>query len=1109
MSHPVANILATAQQTASGPGSARIEHPRRRISFGWLAILPSLVVRGGIVFGIFVSASLAPACLGAEFDPNSPRQTISLNGEWFFQRDQGADWKKVRVPSSFQEHEGTEFHGVGWYRKAIEPPVVPAGRRVLLHFQAAATEAEVWWNGERLGTHLGGWTPFRFDITELVRRAPPGRAHELRVRLDEKVGHNTQGFLPVIAPHFGGLWQDVALLVVPETYADDLQMLAVGEPGSGELRLEIPLAGQSATSLTNVTLRCRLRGQETWVDLSPSSHRSGQTLFVRAPVAGARPWSPAEPNLYEVEVALPGAEADRVRTRAAFRSIEAFGQQFRLNGRPLNIRGLLDWGYAAPRVAPAAGEAMWRSELEFARAHGFNLMKFCLWIPPQRYLELADEMGVLAWMEYPTWHPNFTAKFLAPLRREFREFFLYDRNHPCVVLRSLTCETGPSAQLSVLQSLYDSAHELIPGALVEDDSSWIGWNRVHDFYDDHPYGNNHTWIKTLEGFNDYILAHGLKPLVLGEATAADTWLDREALLARLGEERPWWAPGVLDDSARWMEQMRRLAGSGGLAQLRPDSLRYGLLMRKYQIEAFRREVPYGGHVISVIRDVPNAPMGLLDHVGRSKWTDAEWSWQRDTLCLLKTGEDARSFCSGKPLRGEILLSHFGPEAIADGRLSVTLEAPGQTAPPLQRREVNSLQQNPGTLARLLALDWPAPDVATPTHLVIRAELKTAQGDFRNEWPVWIVPANSPESLNAVQVHASLAAALRRELFPGCPTFDFSTNSTRVDPGRNGLVVVASRFDDELVRFLEAGGRVLLLPDGRPHSLPLGAHWFLRGAPYIPDHSLSRQIPRDLFVELQHFDLAADIVPNLSCLEAFDPILMLWDTHDLKTVKTHGVIFETRAAQGRLLVSAARHDGTHNAAGRWLLGVLLNHLRSAEAPHHALPDETWAYLKSKLHAEQTNLVNRAWEFRPDPQNEGLTRGWHNPKLASDEGWKDIRIGAYWESQGYPALDGWAWYRLWVDIPQSWQGRDIFLSFAGVDDVYELYVNGELAGKGGDLATHQDALSEKKSHNLSGLVQPGQKALIAVRVHDWYGAGGIFRPVTLGTIPFNPSLDLLVE
>jgi beta-galactosidase/beta-glucuronidase len=75
------------------------------------------------------------------------------------------------------------------------------------------------------------------------------------------------------------------------------------------------------------------------------------------------------------------------------------------------------------------------------------------------------------------------------------------------------------------------------------------------------------------------------------------------------------------------------------------------------------------------------------------------------------------------------------------------------------------------------------------------------------------------------------------------------------------------------------------------------------------------------------------------------------------------------------------------------------------------------------------------------------------------------------------------------------------------MYELYINGQLAGKGGDLATRKDALNEKKSHKITRLVKPGSRALIAVRVYDWYGYGGIFRPVTLGTLPFNPELDLL--
>ena len=84
-------------------------------------------------------------------------------------------------------------------------------------------------------------------------------------------------------------------------------------------------------------------------------------------------------------------------------------------------------------------------------------MKFCLWIPPRRFLELADEMGMLVWLEYPTWHPQLDKEHLPDLQQEFGEFFQYDRVHPSAMLRSLTCETGPSADIQVIQSLYDRA----------------------------------------------------------------------------------------------------------------------------------------------------------------------------------------------------------------------------------------------------------------------------------------------------------------------------------------------------------------------------------------------------------------------------------------------------------------------------------------------------------------------------------------------------------------------------------------------------------------------------------------------------------------------------
>jgi beta-galactosidase len=101
---------------------------------------------------------LGTTLLAAE--TNSGHQQISLDGDWLFQPD-GApadQLKTVRVPSSFQSHEGIEGHGIRWYRKELAPLPLPSGKSVLLQFQAAATEAEVWCDGQQLGTHLGGWT---------------------------------------------------------------------------------------------------------------------------------------------------------------------------------------------------------------------------------------------------------------------------------------------------------------------------------------------------------------------------------------------------------------------------------------------------------------------------------------------------------------------------------------------------------------------------------------------------------------------------------------------------------------------------------------------------------------------------------------------------------------------------------------------------------------------------------------------------------------------------------------------------------------------------------------------------------------------------------------
>jgi hypothetical protein len=121
-----------------------------------------------------------------------------------------------------------------------------------------------------------------------------------------------------------------------------------------------------------------------------------------------------------------------------------------------------------------------------------------------------------------------------------------------------------------------------------------------------------------------------------------------------------------------------------------------------------------------------------------------------------------------------------------------------------------------------------------------------------------------------------------------------------------------------------------------------------------EHPLTRTVPRDLLVELQAFDLAGPVVPDLDWLENLDPILLLWDTHDLHTVKTHGLIFETRVGHGRLLVSAVNHRGAGNAAGQWLLAALVRHLTQDPAPIHQLTDKQWSRVKTQMRTRKVSF-----------------------------------------------------------------------------------------------------------------------------------------------------------
>ncbi len=157
------------------------------------------------------------------------------------------------------------------------------------------------------------------------------------------------------------------------------------------------------------------------------------------------------------------------------------------------------------------------------------------------------------------------------------------------------------------------------------------------------------------------------------------------------------------------------------------------------------------------------------------------------------------------------------------------------------------------------------------------------------------------------------------------------------------------------------------------------------------------------------------------------------------------------------------------------------------------------------AESTISLQTDWLFKPDPDDKGSPEAWYALDY-DDSAWSSIDAGKRWEAQGFPDVDGFAWYRKWVDVPAEWDGKDIWFISAGINDSYVLYCNGTRVnsfGDEGNVCTAELATAAI----LGGRMKPGEKNLLAIRVLDWGNSGGLWNlPCILTTDP--GQLDMVV-
>jgi beta-glucuronidase len=341
--------------------------------------------------------------------------TLKIPGDWNSQAER------------LQLYEGTI-----WMRRVFEADPKP-GKHYMLYFGAVNYEAHVYLNGQKLGMHKGGFTPFQFDVTGKLSR---GR-NFIVVKADNS---RHQDEIPTVNTdwwNYGGITRDVLLAELPSTYIADYKVqLAKGDAG----RIEgwVQLAGAArANQQVNLSI------PEAGIKTSVRTDAQGRAA-IAIPAGKLQLWTPQQPKLYAVELA--GAD-DRVADRIGFRTIATRGHEILLNGKPVFLRGISLHDENPLIQGRLRGQGDMRMMLQWAKELNCNYVRLAHYPHNEEMLRLADEMGLMVWAEVPVyWTISWTNPATqANAAAQLNDMIVRDKNRASVVIWSVGNETPVSA----------------------------------------------------------------------------------------------------------------------------------------------------------------------------------------------------------------------------------------------------------------------------------------------------------------------------------------------------------------------------------------------------------------------------------------------------------------------------------------------------------------------------------------------------------------------------------------------------------------------------------------------------------------------------------------
>lgn len=362
------------------------------------------------------------------FTPTAELQKDSV-AEMDFERAE-----KFRVPGdwSHQRPELSYYEGLFWYWRRFDYQPSQDSQRLVLSFEGSNYATTVYVNGEKVGDHLGGFTPFEFDVTSLIR---PGE-NEICVAVDNTRAPDRVPGMTTDWWNYGGLTRPVRLIEVPELYVHDY-CVHLDPRDPSRVAIRVTLAG---SQVERVPVRFSL-GDST-VEAVSVTNSEGE-FFAELDRRDLALWSPDSPILHPVEIQ---AGRDLLRDEIGLRTIQTEGCEILLNGEPIFLRGV-----SLHEEEPGQRRRGWtndsaRARLEEVKSLGANFVRLAHYPHSEAIVREADRQGILLWSEIPVyWGLDFSNRtVLEQARNQLVETVHRDKNRCSVICWSLANETPPT-----------------------------------------------------------------------------------------------------------------------------------------------------------------------------------------------------------------------------------------------------------------------------------------------------------------------------------------------------------------------------------------------------------------------------------------------------------------------------------------------------------------------------------------------------------------------------------------------------------------------------------------------------------------------------------------